>query len=112
MKKIYSTLHKLFDSEEPQEKCGLILRDGTVIPVKNMHVDPEAGFIIDPQELIRYEEQLWGTWHTHPKTGANLSQADYIGYLQWPTLHHFILGLDGVRCFIVEDGLVVEKDID
>lgn len=112
MNEIALTLTKLFDPKEPEEKCGVILDDKTVIPVKNMHTNPESGFIIDAQELVRYEDRLWGTWHTHPATGANLSQEDYFGFLQWPNLHHFVIGLDGTRCFVVEDGLVIEKAVD
>ena len=112
MNEILSTLLKLFDKDELEEKCGIILRDGTVLPSNNLHPNPELGFVVDPQDLVRYEDTLWGTWHTHPGNTANLSQEDYFGFLHWPNLTHFIIGLDGVRCFIVEDGLIIEKTVD
>jgi proteasome lid subunit RPN8/RPN11 len=111
MQDVKSTLLKLFDPEDLSEKCGLILTDKSIIPSSNLHDSPQDGFVVDPQDLIRYEDQLWGTWHTHPNGSSNLSREDYAGFLQWPELHHFIIGVDGVRCFVVEDGFVLERNI-
>lgn len=112
MREIKNMLLRLYDQDEAEEKCGIVLVDGTLIPSPNIHDSPETAFTVDPNLLIKHENELWGTWHTHPKTKANLSQADYLGFLNWEGLRHFIVGVDGVRCFAVEDGLIVEEDID
>lgn len=107
-----SSLSKLFDIKELEEKCGVILKDGTVVPTHNLHHKPQEGFVVDPIALLRYEDDLWGTWHTHPKANSNLSSEDYQGFLQWPELKHFIIGVDGIRCYVVEDGLIIEESFD
>ena len=108
MKETVSQLLSNYDKNEPQEKCGLILLDGTIIEVENVHPEPERGFKIPAAKLAEYDDDLYGTWHTHPRDTANLSEEDYKGFSQWADLRHFIIGIDGVRCFELEAGLVVE----
>lgn len=85
-----------------------MLLDGKIIEVENTHPEPDKGFKIPAAKLVEYEDQLYGTWHTHPMDTANLSQEDYRGFNQWSDLRHFVIGIDGVRCFELEGGLVVE----
>ena len=108
MPEIVSNLKAKYDKDEKMELCGLILLDGTIIDCDNTHSDPTNGFRIPAALLVQHEDNLYGTWHTHPHDTANLSQADYDGFNQWPRLRHFIIGIDGVRCFTVDDGLIVE----
>lgn len=108
MSEIVSSLKAKYDSSEEQEKCGIILLDGTLIDCENTHVSPTEGFRIPAKLLVQHEDDLYGTWHTHPKDSANLSQEDYRGFTQWPRLRHFIIGIDGVRCFTVDDDLIIE----
>lgn len=108
MPEIVSSLKAKYDKDDKLERCGLILLDGTIIDSENKHSTPEEGFHISALDMIKYEDDLYGTWHTHPNDTANLSQSDYQGFNQWPRLRHFIIGIDGVRCFTVEDGLIVE----
>ena len=108
MPAIVSNLKAKYDKAEMVEKCGLVLLDGTILETENTHSSPEEGFRIPAKLLVEHEDNLYGTWHTHPRDTANLSQADYAGFNQWPRLRHFIIGIDGVRCFTVEDGLIVE----
>ena len=111
MKEIVSKIDLLITSSE-EEQCGIILKDGSVLPSPNLHDRPGDAFRIDPSLLLKYEDQLFGSWHSHPKSYANLSQADYLSFLQWPELRHYIRGVDGTRCFVVENGLVVEVSLD
>jgi proteasome lid subunit RPN8/RPN11 len=108
MPEIVSSLTAKYDKAETVELCGLILLDGTIVDCDNTHPEPTKGFRIPAKELVKYEDDLYGTWHTHPHDTANLSQTDYEGFNQWPRLRHFIIGIDGVRCFTVESGLIVE----
>jgi proteasome lid subunit RPN8/RPN11 len=97
--------------EDTEEKCGLVLKDGTVLDVINHHSNPAIGFHICADDLFAHEENLAGTWHTHPNDTANLSQQDYVGFRQWPEIRHYIVGIDGVRAYDVVDGLIVEVDL-
>ncbi len=112
MKETIRNLELVIDSSSEIEQCGIVLKDGSVIPSKNLHEKPETGFRVDPVLLVKHADRLAATWHSHPDGPANLSQADYLCFLQWPNLTHYIFGVDGVRVFLVDDGLVVEVSID
>lgn len=92
------------------ELCGLVLNDGTVIQLPNIHEEPVKGFHIDPQALLDHLEQAVGTWHTHPGRDPNLSEEDMAGFRQWPSLEHHIVGIrDGEHC--VHTFKVLEGDV-
>jgi proteasome lid subunit RPN8/RPN11 len=91
-----------------KERCGLVLADGSILDVENKHPRPEVGVLFPARELVDHEHELAATWHTHPSTPSRLSQEDYIGFLQWPHIKHYIIANDGVRCYRIEDGLIVE----
>lgn len=111
MSAIVSKLKRKLRKTDTAERCGVILMDGTIVNADNLHPEPERGFILPAKLLVENEDDLYGTWHTHPHDTANLSQTDYAGFAQWPRLRHFIIGVDGVRCFKLEDGLIVEVDL-
>lgn len=92
------------------ERCGFILEDDVVIEVTNIAENPADAFKISADDLILYAETAVGTWHTHPRGDANLSEQDYVGFLQWPKLTHYIVGRDGVRSYQVHDGFVLACD--
>ncbi|WOF44373.1 Mov34/MPN/PAD-1 family protein [Sphingopyxis indica] len=109
------TLVKLYGEGASIERCGFLLKDGTLVEVPNVHSEPEKGFDMDSAAMIEHlEKPLVATWHTHPGGDPNLSQEDYAGFLNWPHLKHYIVGTrDGevtVECYIVEDGLVIRCD--
>lgn len=117
MHAIKSKLVELYDATNPQERCGVLTETGEIIEITNVHNEPEAGFRMDPSELIKAldgEDEVVATWHTHPDADPNLSQEDYAGFLQWPDLVHLIVGMrDGkveVDIFKVEEGLVLRCD--
>lgn len=111
MHEIVSQLTANYNSEDALERCGLILRDGSILEVENKHETPENGFRIAASEMVKHEDNMMATWHTHPRDTANLSEADYMGFGNWPDLKHFIIGVDGVRCFEVQPPLIVEVDL-
>lgn len=93
------------------ELCGLVLKDGTVRQLGNIHEEPVKGFHMDPEHLLEWIDEAVATWHTHPGRDPNLSEEDMAGFCQWPELSHHIIGIrDGKPCvhtFSVVDGVVV-----
>jgi proteasome lid subunit RPN8/RPN11 len=96
--------------EEP-ELCGLVLTDGTVVQLSNIHPEPQNGFHMDPEQLLARLDDAVATWHTHPGRDPNLSEEDMSGFRAWPSLTHHIVGIrDGeptVHSFAVLDDDVV-----
>lgn len=91
-----------------EERCGLILKDGTIIETLNTHDEPLEGFRIDAAELLKHIDHCVASWHTHPYRTSQLSQEDYQGFRQWPKLSHYIVGEDGVRRYVVSKGAIRE----
>lgn len=100
----------LIHADDTEERCGLILKGDKVVECDNIAEDKTRGFEIDPQALIDNEEDLIGTWHTHPGEGSNLSEKDYLGFLMWPKLKHYIISMDSVSAYVVKDGIVLNAD--
>lgn len=92
------------------ERVGLVLKDGTIIELKNICQDPENGFEIDGADFLQYENDVAATWHTHPGTTCNLTMEDHNFFLNYPTLDHYIVGNDGVARYYVEKGKVLRCD--
>lgn len=91
----------------PYERVGVVLRDGTIVEMLNVSPQPEESFLVDPAEMLRYEDEMVATWHTHPKTDSNLSGDDYLTFTMWPDQLHLIIGTDGVKGYVVKKGSVV-----
>ena len=106
-------LETLLKDDDTIERCGLILKDGTVVEIKNVAPDPAIAYEMDPVELLPYVEAgtIESTWHTHPQSDPTLSGADHEGFLTWPDLGHCIIGRrDGqvaVARYRVEEGFVL-----
>ena len=93
------------------ERCGVISRNLRIREVQNRSEDPKNTFAFQLKDL---ENGVKATWHSHPVTTANLSIDDYRFFQAWPEMLHFIIGVDGVRCYQVHDGIVyyVEDEAD
>lgn len=102
-------LHEFYSAEGP-ERVGLILKSGEIIELENVAADPLTGATISLEDLLRYEDDAAATWHTHPAAPSNLSMDDYEAFKNWPHLKHYIIGLEGVRCFRVAGGRVLNAD--
>ena len=102
-------LKKLYNSEGT-ERVGLILDDGEVVELENKASEPEENFLVSPLDLIKYSEKAVASWHTHPNDDNNLSSQDYLGFVSWPHLTHYIIGSNGVKeYFVNNDGLILER---
>ncbi len=86
------------------ERCGIVMKSGEVIELHNAHPDPENNFMILEENLV--DPEVMGTFHTHPKTGPNLSVQDYYGFLAYPKLLHFIVAHEEIWCFHTINGIL------
>lgn len=102
-------LHKKLSEfyNEDVERVGFVLNDGEVVEVPNVSNTPERGFDVSPEDVMKYGDIALSTWHTHPKATFNLSAIDMQTFLNWSNLSHFIIGNNGVREYVVEDGEVL-----
>lgn len=94
------------------ELCGVVLADGDIMQLPNIHEKPVEGFHIEPKAFLeQIEAGAIATWHTHPGRDPNLSHEDFEGFHAWPSLTHHIVGIrDGeptVHSFRFEDGVLV-----
>lgn len=107
MSKTISDLAALYvhDLAAP-ERCGFVV-DGKIVEVKNICHEPADGFDISANDLLEYEGRASASWHTHTGTDCNLTRDDLVSFLNYPHLHHYIIGSDGVACYAVEQGRVV-----
>jgi proteasome lid subunit RPN8/RPN11 len=111
MPAIASKLKRKLKKGDTLERCGLVLADGSCLEKTNIHSDPERGFMLRSEDMLAHMEQLVGSWHTHPKQTAALSQQDYNGFSQWPQLTHYIIGTDGVRAYRMIDDVIQEVSL-
>lgn len=84
---------------EGQERCGFILKDGAVIETINVHSQPQEHFKIADSDMLRYGDSIRATWHTHPKTGPNLSVPDYFMFCRFPEWDHAIISKNAFRIY-------------
>lgn len=103
-------LFDLYIPEMKEEQCGFILKDGTIVELKNIYGEPTEGFEIDPKDTLRYIDDLVGIWHSHPDSHSVLSGEDKQCMEQWPDLKHYIIGNDGIRVYVVKDGVVLNEN--
>jgi proteasome lid subunit RPN8/RPN11 len=103
-------LFSRYSDEILEERCGLILGSGEMLEVQNSHPEPTKGFEIDPETIIRYLDEMSGTWHTHPGQSSVLSGEDHLCFTAWPTLEHYVVGKDGIRLYRVDNGAVVDAN--
>lgn len=93
--------------DEQAERVGFVLKSGKIVEVENICDKPEEGFDVSGEDIARYAFDARATWHTHPNKDYNLSANDYNTFLMWPELDHYIVGNNGVRKYVVEDGEVL-----
>jgi proteasome lid subunit RPN8/RPN11 len=109
-------LETLYNPSDTDERCGLILTDGSIVEIENIAEDKTDSYDMSPEAVLPFLDAgtIAGTWHTHPGGDPNLSGADYSGFLGYPELEHNIVGIrDGkitVTRWRVQDGLVVACD--
>lgn len=87
-----------FYSFEGKERVGFIVGD-KITEVRNIASDPEQGFKVSFEDIVKYEDIADATWHTHPSQNSNLSEEDSVLIKNWPDMKHYIIGNDGVSCY-------------
>lgn len=80
------------------ERCGFIV-NGEIIEVINTSHNPDEGFVISVEDVLKYSDIAEATWHTHPEENSNLSGEDYAMFTMWKDLYHIIIGSDGLKTY-------------
>src|SRR3546814_7260037 len=59
----------LYNEGSALERCGFVLRDGTVVEITNVHDEPERGFRMAPARVLEYVDNpdLVGTWRSEER---------------------------------------------
>lgn len=52
--------------EYPKECVGIITKDFSYIPCKNISDNPKYTFFLDPADLVKNDGNIWGIFHSHP----------------------------------------------
>lgn len=101
-------MQKLFEFHSPSghERCGVILANGDVLEIENVHPNPADGFAM-PVEVLNVKEVV-ATWHTHPRTGPNLSVADYRAFQGFPRLRHYVVAAREIWCYGMAGDILVQ----
>jgi proteasome lid subunit RPN8/RPN11 len=96
-------LHKHSLEEYPREACGIITKNFEYIRTKNISSNPKSSFIIDPLAILKYEDTIWGFYHSHPgSTDPIPSKRDIPSALF--TQYKFLVGFaNNVYIYWIED---------
>lgn len=66
---------------QPNEVCGFILNDGTILDIPNVAGDPTASFVMDSKVFRQYWREFGSEyaaiWHTHPTGLTHPSSGDF-----------------------------------
>ena len=60
----------------PREAVGIILKDFTYVPCKNLSTVPTYSFVLDPVAFITYDNNIWGIFHSHPGADKPIPSKD------------------------------------
>lgn len=50
----------------PRECVGIITKDFKYVKAKNISSAPNITFFLDPATLVKYDDNIWGIFHSHP----------------------------------------------
>lgn len=97
-------LQELLALWSPQgiERCGVIA-NGEVVELENIHPSPAESFAMDIEGI----ENITATWHTHPRSSANLSKTDHTSFKCYPEFLHYIVSNQNVWCFKIQNNEVI-----
>lgn len=62
--------------EYPRECVGIVTKDFEYIPCKNISDRPKYTFFLDPADLVRYDGNIWGVFHSHPGSDNPLPSSE------------------------------------
>ena len=60
----------------PREAVGVILKNFTYVPCKNISHTPKDSFILDPATFVRHDNDIWGIFHSHPGSDKPIPSQD------------------------------------
>ena len=60
----------------PREAVGIIHKDFTYVPCKNLSTAPTYSFVLDPVAFITYDNNIWGIFHSHPGADKPIPSKD------------------------------------
>ena len=82
----------------------------SIVKLENISKNPNNDFELSEENLeLLNSENVYGTFHTHPGRDANLSISDYLTFKNYPRLIHYIIGKNGIKCYKVQGGILIEK---
>jgi proteasome lid subunit RPN8/RPN11 len=91
----------------PFEVCGFIMRDGSIIEIRNVAENPYDTFAMDLRQIRRRVDvtKIAAIWHTHPGGDIRPSQADMtaIRLCEWD---YVIVTLDEVALYEAQERLL------
>lgn len=94
-----------------REACGFILKSGELVQVPNVAEDPYKDFMVSEADLEAYEADAIASWHTHPRTGCNLSVQDYATFLCFDDWDHYIFDGHRLAKYSVVEGHVLLSEV-
>lgn len=88
------------------ERCGVITVHGEIVEYPNVHPNPRDYFQMEMDQI----HDLAASWHTHRGTNFNLSLHDYRTFIHFPTMCHYIISESEVKCYRMDNGLLISDD--
>jgi proteasome lid subunit RPN8/RPN11 len=68
-------------SRYPDEACGFLLHDDSVVCLNNRAADPRTAFAISATDYLRHDGRIKAVWHSHPDGPECPSAADMTGQI-------------------------------
>lgn len=62
--------------EYPRECVGIITKQFTYIPCKNISDNPRYTFFLDPADLVKHDGNILGIFHSHPGSDNPLPSSE------------------------------------
>lgn len=81
-------------ADYPREACGIITKDLSYIPCKNISPQPKESFILDPIALLEYDENILGIFHSHPGSENPLPSEEDVASTVFDE-YKFVVGFAG-----------------
>ena len=50
----------------PLEACGIITKNLSYVPCRNISKNPKTSFVIDPRDMVAHADSILGFFHSHP----------------------------------------------
>ena len=71
-KNLINQFKKHMEENPEEECCGIITKDYSYVPCKNISPEPKDTFVLDPLALLKYGDNCWGIFHSHTRNHDEL----------------------------------------